>query len=504
MLEQKLSALREKRVLRYMIDFFEGDLYPVLYALLALVCSFTGFELAFFSVSAAIAVFTTIFCRDTKSMFVPLVLVIYCVSQRHTPQPPYNSGYLYRTSFLIAAGCLLGIVFAAMIFRMIACKGTGNVFRARTKLRWGLLALAAALLLNGVFYVEYTFKNLLCGAALALSFVWFYIYFYNTLEWTEKTAGYVARLLVLASAVILIQLGKVYIFDGAVSGGSINKGALVLGWGMSNNIGGMLAMFMPAPFYLAYRHRFGAAYYLFGFVVFAGVVLTLSRTSVLVAAVALLAGMIILSVKGRHVRFVRICNVLLVAALAVLAVIFSERLGQLFRHYLERGFDDTGRYEIWENGVRNFLRAPVFGVGFFTPIAPDWSYGIENWLFPDMYHNTYVQMLASCGVFGVAAYTFHIVQGFILVFRRPTPERIFFFFVIAILSGMSMADNHLFHVFPALVYSALLALCEKDGEAVYGKPKEDPPVSEDAARHSGSPAETGESASAENVAETGK
>ena len=45
----------------------------------------------------------------------------------------------------------------------------------------------------------------------------------------------------------------------------------------------------------------------------------------------------------------------------------------------------------------------------------------------------------------------------------------FFFFVIAVLSVMSMADNHLFHIFPTLVYSMLIALCEKDSESVQDK-----------------------------------
>ena len=465
MVRQKFDALREKKVIRILTDFFDGNIYPVSYAVFALVCSFVGFETIYFSVSAVILVFTTLFCRDTKSTFVPLVLTIYGVSQKHTPQPPYNSSYLYSTPFLITAGCLLALVFGAMIFRLIVFKGTGNVFRVRTKAKWGLFALGAALLLNGVFYGGYTYKNFLGGIALALSFVWFYVYFYNTLEWKDDTADYVARLLVLASSVILIQLGEIYLFDGAISGGSVNKGALVLGWGMSNNIGGMLAMFMPASFWLAYKSRFGIAFYVFGIAVFVGVVLTLSRTSVLVVAIALLACMILLSIKGRRVRFVRIFNIVLVVGGIVLAIVFREELSRIFRYYLDRGFDDSGRFEIWKNGFKNFLRAPIFGVGFYTPIAPDWSYEIENWLFPDMYHNTFIQLIASCGIFGVLAYVFHLVLGCILVFRRPTPARIFYFFVIVVLSGISMGDNHLFHVFPTLIYSALIALCEKDRES---------------------------------------
>ena len=171
MLEQKTAALREKKALKALTDFFDGNIFPLAYACLTLICSFVGFELIFFAVTAAVIVFTTLFCRDTKSLFVPLVLFIYGVSQRHTPQPPYDSDYLYSPSFLIVTGCLLGIVLAAMLFRLIAYKGTGNVFRTRTKARWGLFALGAVLILNGIFYEGYTFRNLLGGIALAfLSF----------------------------------------------------------------------------------------------------------------------------------------------------------------------------------------------------------------------------------------------------------------------------------------------------------------------------------------------
>ena len=91
MLEQKTAALREKKALKALTDFFDGNIFPLAYACLTLICSFVGFELIFFAVTAAVIVFTTLFCRDTKSLFVPLVLFIYGVSQRQKPQPPYNS-----------------------------------------------------------------------------------------------------------------------------------------------------------------------------------------------------------------------------------------------------------------------------------------------------------------------------------------------------------------------------------------------------------------------------
>lgn len=458
MILEQIDKVRENAVVKKVLSFFDGNLYPLIYAFLTLVCSFTGVELVFYALTAIVVVFTTIFCRNTNSLMAPLVMAVYAVSQRHTPQPPYNSDYLYRPYVLGTLGGLFALVFAAFLFRLIAYKGSANVFRTRTKTRAGLFAMAAVLILNGIFFSGYTIANLLLGIVLAFSFVFFYIYFYNTLEWTEDTAKYAARVLVLASAVILIQFLELLIFDDPQK-----KAQLILGWGMSNNIGGMLAMFMPASFYLAYKSKYGPAYYIFGLLVFVGVVRSLSRTSALVGGAILVACMILLSIKGRYRLFVRIFNIVFVAA-AILCVVLPTELWDVFRHYFEFGFDDSGRWEIWINGLKNFLRAPIFGVGFYTPIAPDWSYEIENWVFPDMYHNTFVQMLASCGIVGLAAYIFHLAQGAVLIFRKTSVERIFFFLVILVLSAMSMADNHLFHVFPTLVYSMLIALCEKDYE----------------------------------------
>ncbi len=458
MLYQKIEKIRKNTVMHKITDFLDGNWYPVVYAALALICSFTGLELVFYVLTALAAIFGTVFCRDTKSLIVPLVLAVYAVSQKHTPQPPYKSDYLYDPAVLATLGVLFVLVLASTIFRMIACKGTGNVFRTPTKARWGLFALGAALILNGIFYSGYTIANLVLGIGIAFSFVYFYVYFYNTAEWTEKTPEYIARVLVLACAVILIQLLEMFVFDYPQ-----NKNEFVLGWGMSNNIGGMLAMFMPACFYLAYKSRYGIAFYILGLLTFAGVVMTLSRTSVFVGGAILIACMIYLSIKGRYALFIRIFNVIFIVALICFVFVPNE-LWRVFQYYIEHGLNDSGRWDIWENGVKNFLRAPIFGVGFYTPIAPDWSYNIENWVFPDMYHNTYIQLLASCGILGVAAYTFHLVQGAMLIFRKPSAERIFFFLVILALSGMSMADNHLFHVFPTLVYSMLIAMCEKDYE----------------------------------------
>lgn len=169
---------------------------------------------------------------------------------------------------------------------------------------------------------------------------------------------------------------------------------------------------------------------------------------------------------------VRIFNIVLIACGIIFCIVFADKLVELFEHYIDKGFDDSSRFRYGKNGLLNFLKAPIFGVGFYTPIAPDWSYNIENWFFPDMYHNTIIQMIASCGVVGILAYIFHVAPGSCAHVQAFQHRASVLLFVVFVLSVMSLLDNHIFHVFPALVYSMLFAVAERDFENTPEKLKE--------------------------------
>ena len=499
-MRQRIRALTQLPVLKQLLWFLDSYYFPVAYALLALLSSLFGLEIAFYAVSAAVVVFSSIFSRESKP-FLPMVfLAVYAVSWVHTPQFPFSSGFFNDGGVRIYLLCLGVLLVVCLLFRFIAFPQDRNFFK-ESKLRLGIVLMVAAFLLNGVLFSGYQIKDLPFGLLMALSFFAFYIFFFNTLSVDEKTPHYVAYILVLASGVIFLQLAKIYIFDGVIKDGSVDKNLLVAGWGMSNNIGGMLGMLFPACFYLALKSRRGGwAFYMLAFLFFGGVCLTLSRTSALISGIILLAAAIYLSIVRSPVRkFVRIFNcVAVVAGVAALAVMW-DFIRELLAVYFERGFDDSGRSFIWQSGIENFLRAPLFGVGFYEPIAPDWSYDIENWIFPDMYHNVFIQMLASCGILGLLAYCVHFLQVVFAVKRRPTAESLFYIIVLLGIFGMSLLDNHLFHVFPAMVYSVFLLLSEREGESgpllllkplLVGRRKKLPAGGELAATGEGCPAQS--------------
>lgn len=482
MLKDKFAAVAEKPAMHKALGFLDGNIYPAVYAALALLSSFFGLEIPLFVLTALLIVFVCLFARDTRSLLVPVVFVMFGMSWKHTPQPPYYSDFLTQTYFYVVLGVLGALVLAAFVWRLIVWRGERNFFKDKSAYKWGLVALCAALLLNGIFFSGYVISDLFLGALFAFSFIGLYIFFFNTLETRKNLHMYAAYLLALACAVIFVQIVYILLFGDVIKDGSINKDFFVAGWGMSNNVGGYLAFFLPACFYLSVKVRRGWILYVLGFVFFGGIFFTQSRTAILVGGFAVVCMAVYLSVvRSPQRKFIRIFNIVCVAAVIVGAVVFWEKIADLFAVIFDRGFDDSDRFFIWESGLKNFLRAPVFGAGFYEPIAPDWSYGIENWLFPDMYHNLFIQMLAGCGIVGIAALVFHLVQFAVVIFKKGiTVERLFCAAVALVILGTSLLDNHLFHVFPALIYSVMLLFSER-------APVNEAPPAEASDRESGEP-----------------
>ena len=94
-----------------------------------------------------------------------------------------------------------------------------------------------------------------------------------------------------------------------------------------------------------------------------------------------------------------------------------------------------------------------------------WLIGSEMTSFlPPRWHDTVVQLLASCGLLGLLAYGFHRVQTVLMILRGITLEKIFIGLALVAFLGMSLLDNHFFNLGPTLLYSMALAFAEKSRE----------------------------------------
>ena len=78
-----------------------------------------------------------------------------------------------------------------------------------------------------------------------------------------------------------------------------------------------------------------------------------------------------------------------------------------------------------------------------------------------MCHNTILQLLSSCGIVGLIAYLIHRTQTVISFFRKITLQRSFIALTILSILVISLFDNHIFNIFPTIIYGALTAIFEK-------------------------------------------
>ena len=125
--------------------------------------------------------------------------------------------------------------------------------------------------------------------------------------------------------------------------------------------------------------------------------------------------------------------------------------------------DSNNRFLLYYHGCKQFLQFPVFGGSFFpidyTPY--DWS-SVASFssIFPPRWHNTVVQLLASTGIAGLAAYGFHRFQTVKMYLKNRTTENTYLAFSILVLLLTSLLDCHFFNFGPVLFYSIALAFIE--------------------------------------------
>jgi O-antigen ligase len=265
--------------------------------------------------------------------------------------------------------------------------------------------------------------------------------------------------------VVLVQLLENYLSGRIFVDGTIDRELIATGWGMHNNVGCMMAMMMPFAFYLATKSKRGWFFNLLGTVLMLGTLLSCSRGSMLMAGLAyvLCAYLLLKDPDGRRKNLK-----IYLAALGVVAVtvaVLAPKLSGMFRLFITQLDNVSKRDSLVYYGVCQFLSEPVFGGSFFPQgsfVPWDWS-NLETFssFFPPRWHNTLVQMMASCGTMGITAYLLQRGRTVQLVWKRRSVEHTFLAMSLGVLLCAALLDCHFFNVGPVLFYSMALAFAEK-------------------------------------------
>ena len=109
------------------------------------------------------------------------------------------------------------------------------------------------------------------------------------------------------------------------------------------------------------------------------------------------------------------------------------------------------------------MQFPIFGDSFYPSGYLPWQFaGVEEYenFFPPRWHNTIIQLMASCGIIGLIAYAVHRLQTVKLLFKKRNLATGFIALALMALLGMSLLDCHMFNIGPAFFYSMTLLFIE--------------------------------------------
>ena len=440
-------------------SFFMGRVYPAIVCLLVLVGHVFGIELWLSIPNVLLLALALYVSRSVRPFIVFACTFIFSVSVQNGPGTPSYSDYYFTGYRLPIVIILFVIIFGSMAFFAVKNKIFRGISLTRTPLLLPLLVLSAAFLLNGAFSASWDVADLLMGVGEALIYTVLFLFFYFGIrgERREELIDYFIYVSALIAIMLILQCGALLVTsDGIIKDGSIVKEEVLLGWGIWNTVGVCLAVLIPVLFLGYMQKKNGWLYILLALATLATAALTQSRNAILFGGIVFVICLVISLAVGKR----RLESVVLLGGLLVLAglgdAILGGRLSGLLADVLSRGFADNGRFELWREGTSAFLSAPIFGSGFFTTVSDSAEF------FPWMAHQTFVQLLASMGIFGLLAYLYYRVMTVVPLIRRPRLDTVMLALSVGVLLAESLLDNFIFYFIPVIYYSIALAIIHRD------------------------------------------
>lgn len=463
-----ITRLRSFSFVPKMDAFLLSRWYFVLLGTLTVLSNAFHLEFPVYTIFVLIGVYISLFGQN----YLPLIPLVPCCYI--APYISNNPGAYDTSIFYIGHGgeyiVLLAVIFtASVIFRLAVDPviGRAHFFRTHRKLLPGMLALGCAYLLAGAgsgHYFDHGTGNLVFAVVqFAAIFAMYYI-FTAAVDWDSAPKYYFGKTGLMVGLVMVAEIVIMYFLTQPFASGKLDRNVLFTGWGNYNCMGGLLTMMIPFAFHMAVVRRPSWVYSFCGVLFLVGVIMSCSRTSILVAIFIYALSFLVLCLRSRNRRSTVMMNVVLFGGLLLYMLLFQYDILLEYLEIFTIKRSIGSRLDGFMAGIQQFLDYPILGGSFYATdyVLEEWS-KVENFtsFFPGLWHNTIIQIAASCGIVGLAAYAWHRAQTVALIFKRPTTENLFIGLSIAAMLIMSLFDCHIFNIGPALFYSMALAYAEK-------------------------------------------
>lgn len=455
-------ALCEHPTVNGINRFLNTPRYVVGVMILCAAANLLSLELPVYTLYALAAAYTCLLGRDLLPLM-PLFICSY-LAPSAANNPGRNGTSVFSGASGIYIACLGAVIALCVAARVI--RQRKRYFSVKPRLLSGMLILLGAYLLSGIgsaAYPDAIGKNLLFALLQGAALIAPYWLFAVGVDWERVRKDYFAWVGFSTGGLLAVQVLWIYLTGNVIADGVILRRQIFTGWGMYNNIGAMLAMMIPYAFCLATKYRRGWIGTVAGSVFLVCLFLTCSRNAILTGIAVFGSCVLLMLYYARNRRHNFLALVTVGVILLAAGILFRDQLLRLFSDLISRGLDPNSRDKIFHEGFKLFAQAPVFGSSFFSPGYQPWTWATTqgfSGFFPPRWHNTLVQLLASCGIVGLGAYILHRVQTVRLFLKRKTEENTFIGCSLLVLVISSLFDCHFFNLGPVLFYAMALAFAE--------------------------------------------
>ena len=372
------------------------------------------------------------------------------------------------SSFLNASTIIHLIIIASAIAVLILSRITYDLIKHKErrklpKLLFGFVALGIAYILGGLLSPYYSFKTIFFGLVQIIALSFSYLIFYYTIDWKKVNKNYYAFLFTTIGFLMVVEILNMLIeADFFNTNGEFYRSSIYTGWGINNNVVSVCMFIIPAPLYYTLTRNNGWRFIPISTLFLLFTILTQSRNGMLMGTIlyCLSAIVVLIKTSGKEKlkNFITYLLILLVAILGFM--IFKDTIKNLFASIYKVGTSDSGRFDIYIEGIKQYLDYPIWGNGFYACKAFRWGINEEGLFLPGRYHNTYVQILASCGTVGLIAYLYHRYQTIKLCLKSNNPGATIITLTLIGFILIGLLDCHFHNFGPGLLYSGVLVLLE--------------------------------------------
>jgi O-antigen ligase len=315
---------------------------------------------------------------------------------------------------------------------------------------YGFLLIGIAYILP-LIYLPFEFAAIPVSM-MGLIYFGLYLFYVNTLK---GNTDYLFKLMLIINLLMTAQIFY-YIYQGYLLNPELEFVYRVyagwgrnLGWANINDMCFYIALTFPSYLYFIFKKPKNYFIWFLMWLPTLAILLSKSRGGVIgfVAVLALCGIYLLLKGNQRHLKH---------AMLYIVITSFLIYIGMdLFRVWWEFFIESFGsdlnefssyRIDIYKIGIEMFKKYPVFGAGWTSLI----NERPGSRLF--MYHSTFVQSLATMGIFGLFALSVHYFQVFKFMYRKISLEKGLFMLGYIASQIHGLIDN----VQYALPYSILM------------------------------------------------